>query len=125
MDITPKVEVGRLTIESYGSGGFAVPGERREGSAILFEKSWQPWAITRVEDIDVASLAPILEKAAQLDVVLVGTGARGQFLSKAVRDAFEAAGLGVDSMDTGAACRTFNVLAIEQRRVAAALIAVE
>ncbi len=59
-----------------------------------------------------------------LDIVLVGCGEQMQFLSQEIRHAFAARGVGIDPMDTGAACRTFNILAIEERRVAAALVAV-
>ena len=63
--------------------------------------------------------------ADDLDIVLIGCGERMRFLSDDVKQAFEQKGVGIDPMDTGAACRTFNILAIEERRVAAALFAVD
>ena len=56
-------------------------------------------------------------------MLLIGCGARIAPLPKAVRDGLREAGIGADTMDTGAACRTFNILVSEGRRVAAALIA--
>ena len=75
--------------------------------------------------VDAAGLAP--EHAAQLialqpEVVLIGTGRRQVFPAAAFGAQFLQAGIGFEVMDTGAACRTFNVLVSEQRRVAALLI---
>jgi uncharacterized protein len=56
------------------------------------------------------------------EVVLVGTGSRQEFLAPGFAAPFLLAGIGVEAMSTGAACRTFNVLVSERRRVAALLI---
>jgi uncharacterized protein len=57
-------------------------------------------------------------------VLLVGTGTRQDFADPDIRAAFAAAGIGLETMDTGAACRTYNILLAERRPVAAALLAV-
>ena len=59
------------------------------------------------------------------EILLIGCGPASALLAPAIRRMLEEAGLGVEIMDTGAACRTFNVLLSEDRAVAAALIAVE
>lgn len=80
--------------------------------------------MTRIEDVTLEALAPILALAGQVDVCLLGCGTRLQPLPLALRTTLKAAGIPSDPMDTGAACRTYNVLAGESRAVAAALIAV-
>ena len=60
-----------------------------------------------------------------LDLLLLGTGRRSQLPGAEVRRAFDAAGVALEVMDTGAACRTYNVLLGEGRPVGAALLAVD
>ncbi|MGB1547223.1 MAG: MTH938/NDUFAF3 family protein [Alphaproteobacteria bacterium] len=68
---------------------------------------------------------PIVEAEETVEVLLLGTGQVTCLLPKAVRESLRAKGIAIEVMDTGAACRTYNVLATEGRLVAAALIAVE
>ena len=75
--------------------------------------------------LSVDSFAPVLARTDELDFVVVGTGARLELIGREIRDAFKERGVGLEAMDTGAACRTFNVLLLEERRLAAALIAVD
>jgi uncharacterized protein len=72
-----------------------------------------------VADLALADFEPIL--ALQPEVILLGTGARQQFPPAALLQAVLSRGVGLEVMATDAACRTFNVLASEYRRVAAAL----
>ena len=67
----------------------------------------------------------VLGEGAAIELLMVGCGARGEPAPAALRDELRQAGIAADFMDTGAACRTFNVLLAEDRLVAAALIAVE
>ena len=71
--------------------------------------------------MQASSLLNVSEKSAEIDVVLLGTGKIMQILNPALRRELKAVGLSVEAMDTGAACRTYNVLMAEGRRVAAAL----
>ncbi len=66
-----------------------------------------------------ADLAPVF--ALQPDVVLLGTGAKQMFPGRVIRQAFAARKVGLEVMDLGAACRTYNILVQEERRVAAVL----
>lgn len=66
-----------------------------------------------------------LAEAAEIDFLLFGTGERREIPAKRLLDAFNKAGMGLEAMDTGAACRTYNVLLVEGRAVAAALLAVD
>jgi len=70
---------------------------------------------------DVQSL---LELSGEIDVLLIGTGGEICHIPRSLRDALEAAGIGVETMNSPAACRTYNVLLSEGRRVAAALLPV-
>lgn len=114
----------RPPIESYGGGGFRIGGVKRMGSQLLLPGGMQDWPVAELAGLDAAGLAPILAQAGEIDVLLLGAGADVAFPPAAAREAFEAANIGIDLMSTAAACRTFNVLLAEGRRVAAALIAV-
>ncbi|HWX26576.1 MAG TPA: MTH938/NDUFAF3 family protein [Steroidobacteraceae bacterium] len=108
-------------VRAYGSGELRINDEVYR-SAIIVSAS----AIRAAPDIrsmeDIARLDPsrILEFAPE--IVLLGTGQRQIFPAAALRAQFLGAGIGFEVMDTGAACRTFNVLVAEQRRVVALLM---
>lgn len=114
---------GLPVITGYGEGGFRVSERWIDGSLILLPERVDIWDVGDVSAITADSLAPIFELADGLEVLLIGCGAQLRPLPGPVREALEAAPFGYDIMDTGAACRTHNVLISEQRRVAAALIA--
>lgn len=75
-------------------------------------------------DLSLSSFDLLKPHAHELDVVLVGTGVQQIFFPPALRQALKGQGLNIDVMDTGAACRTYNVLMAEGRRIAAALLPV-
>jgi len=83
-----------------------------------------PWAVLTPQAITAENLEPVARAAPPVQVLIVGCGARGVLLPAALRGAMRARGIVLEAMDTGAACRTYNVLVSEDRRVAAALIAV-
>ena len=125
VDVTPVVPAGRQLIEAYGNGGFQISGTRHEGSVIVFPDRTLLWPIQQIEDLNEASLAPVLTEDRRIEVLLVGCGVKAVFLPKELRHALRERGVVADVMDSGAACRTYNVLMSEDRQVAAALIAVE
>lgn len=116
---------GRKTIQAYGNGGFTIDRVRFEGSVLVFPLRVVAWPVTRFDEVTVDSLADALSGMSGVELLLVGCGARGEPAPAALRDGLRGAGVVADFMDTGAACRTFNVLMSEDRRAAAALIAVE
>jgi uncharacterized protein len=124
VDITPLVPAGRQMIDSYGGGRFTVSGAVHEGSIIVFTDRTLAWRIADIADVTVESLEPILNMRESIEVVLLGCGANLTQVPPGLRQQFRRSGLNIELMDTGAACRTYNVLAAEDRRVAAALIAV-
>ncbi|MBL8697467.1 MAG: Mth938-like domain-containing protein [Alphaproteobacteria bacterium] len=115
---------GRKLIERYGGGGFRVSGEAFRGSILLCAGFALAWPASDIAAATAESIAPILEADPSIELVLLGCGARLVPTPATLRAALKARGVGVEPMDTGAACRTFNVLTAEDRRVAAALIAV-
>ncbi len=78
------------------------------------------WNRTRIEDLQAADFEALL--ALQPEVVIVGTGARHQFVSPRLSHPLLTRGIGVESMDTAAACRTYNILVGEGRRAIALLL---
>lgn len=90
-----------------------------ESCLLSAERLITEWPPARFEALEPAHLEPIF--ALEPQVVLIGTGMQHRFAPAAVRTAFAARGIGLEVMDLGAACRTFNILVHEQRRVVAAL----
>ena len=124
MDVTPLIPAGRQVIESYGDGQFRVTGERYRGSVLVLRDRTDPWSLTNITDLTVESLEPLFKRPGWVEVLLLGCGPRLVQPPPAFRAALRARGVVVEPMDTGAACRTYNVLLSEDRRVAAALIAI-
>lgn len=114
-----------LVVASYRGGGFAIAGTRYPGSVLLFRDRVVAWAPQSVAAIDAALLAHEVAAArVPVELLLLGCGPRLLPVAPDLRAALKRLGVAVEPMDTGAACRTFNVLTAEERRVAAALIAV-
>ena len=111
---------GRNVVTAYGDDYVAVNGERRASSMVLLPDrvlDWEPQAFDRlrVEDFDFL-------KALEVEIVLLGTGPRQRFPHPRLTAPLAGAGIGVEVMDLQAACRTYNILVAEERKVAAALL---
>lgn len=117
----------RPLIESYGGGGFKVAGVRHAGSLLIFPDGVEPWPVTSAANISLASLEPVVRRVrdAGLRILIVGCGPAFVARPPALDAGLRASAIGLEWMATGAACRTFNVLLLEEREVAAALIAVD
>jgi uncharacterized protein len=115
---------GRHQLEAYGNGGFRFGGMSHRGSILVLPSGVRAWPVESVGEIDQAALAPILAEAEAIEILLLGTGIEPTFVDERLRAPLAAAGIRLDAMQTGAAARTYNVLIAEDRRVAAALIAV-
>lgn len=116
---------GRAAIEAYGNGGFRFAGMSHRGSILCLPSGIWAWEAVTPADFDEAAFATVLAETAPIDMLLVGTGDRLVPLPRPLHEALRARGLRADPMATGAAVRTYNVLLAENRRVAAALLAVE
>jgi uncharacterized protein len=117
LDANPRVTL----VRSYSNGELRVGEQVFHRSCILTPNQVVPdWRPTKVEDLEERDLDALL--ATQPELVLLGTGDRQRFPAVQIRGAFVRAGIGLEVMDMGAACRTFNVLVQEERRVCAALL---
>lgn len=108
---------GAPPIDSYGPGFFRIGGEMHEGNLLLVGGKAQSWH--GLDDI-----APLIAAKDSFDVLFIGTGAEIAPLDPELAARLAAADLHPDPMATPPACRTYNVLLAEGRRVAAALLAV-
>ncbi len=116
---------GQPPIDAYGNGGFRFADMSHRGSLLFLPSGVWGWEPRVPAEIELAQFARVLAEQASVGVLLLGTGAGHVFPSRKIRLAFEAAGIVIESMTTGAAARTYNILLAEHRRVAAALIAVD
>ena len=104
-------------IEGYGPGFFRIGGQPRPAPVLIAPGHVVDWG--GFEDP-----GPLLQLAGRIDVLFIGTGAEIAPIPVALRSKLEEAGLGVEIMASPTACRTYNVLLSEGRRVAVALIGV-
>lgn len=111
-------------IEAYGNGGFRFAGMSHRGSLLCLPDSMWASPVTTASEIDEPALARVFERADAIRHCLIGTGADLVVLPKALRQKFRDSGMAVETMATGAAVRTYNILLGENRPVAALLIAV-
>jgi len=124
MDVTPLIPSDRKVISGYGPGMFRINNQPVSGPVIIEPHRQQAWSVGTFQDFSVESRSFLGEGAEPYEVLLIGTGNRMQFMKPSVRQAIRQLGPVADVMDTGAACRTYNVLLSEGRRVAAALLPV-
>jgi uncharacterized protein len=111
---------GRFGITGHGPGHVLVNGERHEQALIVTPDQVLRWPVTCMDTLRPDDLALLVAQAA--DIVLIGTGERQLFPRPAVLRPLIEAGRGFEVMTTAAACRTYNILLNEGRRVAAALL---
>jgi uncharacterized protein len=116
---------GRAPIDAYGKGGFRFAGMSHRGSLLCLPSGIWAWAVTAPDEITEAALAPVFAEARDIELFLLGTGAAPWPLPEALRWQLRDHHIVVEAMPTGAAVRTYNIVLGEDRRVAAALIAVE
>lgn len=124
MDVTPLIAAGRQMIEAYGDGGFRIAGMRHQGSVIVLPERTLAWGVADFAALTLDALAPLLDTENRPSLLLLGCGPSLVLVPRGLRAEMKAQGIVCEPMDTGAACRTFNVLLGEGRPVAAALIAV-
>jgi uncharacterized protein len=116
---------GKHPIEGYGAGGFRFGGMSHRGSILALPSGIRAWDAAVFQDITVESLAPVFAEAPGLiEHLLIGTGTELVPIARELREKLRVAGIRVEPMATAAAARTYSVLLAEDRRVAAALIAV-
>ncbi len=110
-------------IDAYAPSGFRVAGAFIDGPVILDAAGARGWAAgPGLAALDAEAAAPLVALAGRVDVLLIGLGPEIAPPPADFRRALDAAGLRYDAIGTPAACRTYNVLLTEDRRVAAALL---
>lgn len=112
-------------MDAYGNGGFRFAGMSHRGSILCLPSGIYGWDITAFADLTRETLERVFDESDEIDVLLIGTGAVPQRLRPPLADELRKLNISSDTMTTGAAVRTFNVILAEERRVAAALIAVD
>ena len=115
---------GRAPIDAYGNGGFRFADMSHRGSILIVPSGIYAWDVTSMDDINADHCALFFSELKPPAFILLGTGVTHVMPVAALRKAFADAGLGLEPMSTGAACRTYNVLLAEGRDLGAALIAV-
>lgn len=125
MQPAPPRYPGRAPIEAYGNGGFRFAGMSHRGSLLCLGDAIVGWAATTAEGLTLDDFASLLAEPTGVELLLLGTGRNFLMPSAALRSGMRDAGIRIEPMDTGAACRTYNVLLAEGRPVGAALIAVD
>lgn len=126
MDVTPLIKQGQQIIQSYADGQFKVSGEQYIGPIIVTPAQTQPWqGVQDFQKLSIDDFRPFIDMADEIDVVLFGTGATMQFFNPVLKNELSQKVIVIDVMDTGAACRTYNVLMAEGRRVAAILLSTQ
>jgi len=114
------VPSGVNTITGYGEGYVMVNGERKDSSVVVLPDRVEQWAAKEFSSLTADDFAFLENLGAE--IVLLGTGPRQRFPHPRLTSALARAGIGLEVMDLQAACRTYNILVAEERKVAAALL---
>jgi uncharacterized protein len=113
--------VDTLSVTGYGPGWISVSGEKVVRSVVITTLGQQfEWACSHFSELSPAHFARLAELSVEL--VIFGSGSQLRFIQPAWLEGLMQRGIGLETMDTFAACRTFNILAGEGRKVAAALL---
>jgi uncharacterized protein len=112
------------TITAYGAGWIAVNGERYTDSLLLASSGERRvWGCRRFDDLQRADFDQLAQLPTETpELVIFGSGERLRFVRPSLLQGLMKQRIGVETMDTAAACRTFNILAAEGRRVVVALL---
>ncbi|WP_417691741.1 Mth938-like domain-containing protein [Roseibium sp.] len=131
MTETPMVQIrdahfpSRTPVDAYGNGGFRFAGMSHQGSILCVPSGVYGWEPKTYADLSLAAFEKVLEEVSDIEVLLIGTGVDLRPVPAELKAAFREVGIISDSMSTGAAIRTFNVMLAEERAVATALLAVD
>ncbi|HEY0879418.1 MAG TPA: Mth938-like domain-containing protein [Zeimonas sp.] len=121
MKLHSQMPAGINTFTAYGDGWFDVNGERHTGSVLVVpESAVLAWGVADFDALTQADFERLL--ALEPELVLLGTGSRQRFPHPGLTAPLASRQIGLEVMDTGAACRTYNILAGEGRRALAALL---
>jgi uncharacterized protein len=137
VDITPLIRSDRMVIQAYKNGVFKISNQLYHTPVIVFPDRVEPWPVEYAQIVGQAmgegssetalsaGMESVTLRHKDVDLLLLGTGKTMEPLHPALKQWFKAQGIRCEFMDTGAACRTYNVLLAEGRLVAAALLKFE
>jgi uncharacterized protein len=111
---------GVNTITGYGEGYVMVNGERRSSSMVVLPDRIEEWQAKGFDQLSTEDFTFL--KDLKAEIVLLGTGPKQRFPHPRLTAELARAGIGLEVMDLQAACRTYNILVAEERKVAAALL---
>ena len=118
MDVTPLIKDGALIIQSYSDGKIRINGEQHNTPLLVLPDRVEDWLIKNdFQKMEEGDFTPLINIANEIDVMLLGCGKEIKFLPPALKKTLRTKNLHIETMDTGAACRTYNVLLAEGRRV--------
>jgi len=112
-------------IDAYGNGGFRFAGMSHRGSLLCLPDGIWAWPVASIAEVTEASLTPVFDRAGTIDLFFIGAGRNPFALPADLRERFRERNIAVECLATGAAAQSYNILLAEDRRVGAALIAVE
>ncbi len=111
---------GRNLFTGYGPGYVSVNGTRRQAHTVVLTDRVLDWDVGGFDNFTAETFERLA--ALPIEILLLGTGSAARFPHPALTDALRRAGIGLEVMDTHAACRTYNILLAEDRRVGAAVL---
>jgi uncharacterized protein len=112
-------------IDAHGGGGFRFAGLSHRGSLLCLPDGIWAWPVDDPAALSEEALARVFAQAGELDFFVLGSGAAPWIMPEPLRARFRAVQISLDTMTTGAAVRTYNVMLMENRRVGAGLIAID
>jgi len=115
----------QVLIDAHGAGGFRFGGMSHRGSVLCLPQGIWAWPVVFPDDVTDDALSRVFATPVDLDFFIIGSGTAPWRPPEALRARFREAHLSLDTMTTGPAVRTYNVMLMEGRRVGAGLIAIE
>lgn len=109
-------------IRSYGPGHFLIGQHEWRSPVLVTPTVTTVWNVARADEVSLDNLAPLKSVPVPTELLVLGCGKRALFIAPDTRALLKGAGMALEVVDTGSACRIYNVLLAEGRRVAAALI---
>jgi uncharacterized protein len=120
MKLTDESARGTYLVRAYAPGEVRIGERRLQNSCLLRAEGIEDWRPQTLSQVSLQDLEPIF--ALQPEIIVLGSGSTQRFPDSALLAAVWSRGIGLEVMDTGAACRTYNILVTEDRRVVAALL---
>lgn len=121
MKLSEAYSAGSNIIRAYSQQAIDINGRVYRRSLVVSNQMLIPdWPVAAIHELTTTSLQALLDS--RPEVIIIGTGERQLFPSPAIRASLLQYGIGIEFMDSGAACRTYNILLSEDRRVTAGII---